>query len=147
MGRVAIPGFDRSGNLPPGVHRATLEEVAARFGGIGSLRRIELTDRLRQFCGAIGSHAVGVYINGSYVTSELAPRDVDLIVVLPPDFDMRSPAAQVIREARRTRQSRLLHVFPCRKGKENAEIDLFLRVFTSDRRGRQKGIVYLEMNP
>ena len=35
-----IPSFENNGYLPPGIHRATLDEVGARFG-----REAELFDR------------------------------------------------------------------------------------------------------
>lgn len=30
---AVIPDFDESGNLPPGIHEATWEEVVERYGG------------------------------------------------------------------------------------------------------------------
>ena len=33
-----LPEFDEVGNLPPGIHRATIEEVVQRFG-VGSPER------------------------------------------------------------------------------------------------------------
>ena len=37
-----IRSFDENGYLPPGVHAATLDEIAARFGQESELRRVEL---------------------------------------------------------------------------------------------------------
>ncbi len=37
-----IPAFNDDGYLPAGVHRATLEEVAARFGVETELRRVQV---------------------------------------------------------------------------------------------------------
>jgi hypothetical protein len=37
-----IPAFDANGNLPPGVHPATLGEVEARFGTESELRRVQM---------------------------------------------------------------------------------------------------------
>jgi hypothetical protein len=42
---VPLPPFDVVGDLPPGVHRATLREVLARFGK-GSPRRAAVASRL-----------------------------------------------------------------------------------------------------
>ena len=32
MDAAAIPAFDATGNLPPGIYRATLDAIQARFG-------------------------------------------------------------------------------------------------------------------
>ena len=37
-----IPPFNDDGYLPPGIHPATLEEIAARFGQESELRRAEM---------------------------------------------------------------------------------------------------------
>jgi BMFP domain-containing protein YqiC len=37
-----IPPFNESGFLPPGVHRATLSEIAARVGVQSELRRVQM---------------------------------------------------------------------------------------------------------
>lgn len=37
-----IPSFTDSGCLPPGVHFASLEEIAARFGVASELRRVQM---------------------------------------------------------------------------------------------------------
>lgn len=37
-----IPEFNEHGTLPAGVHLATLEEIAARFGRETELRRVQM---------------------------------------------------------------------------------------------------------
>ncbi|MBI4606843.1 MAG: hypothetical protein HY721_33170 [Planctomycetes bacterium] len=37
-----IPPFNDAGYLPPGIHSATLEEIAARFGQESELRRVQI---------------------------------------------------------------------------------------------------------
>ena len=37
-----IPPADESGYLPPGIHRATLDEIQARFGELSELRRVQM---------------------------------------------------------------------------------------------------------
>jgi len=36
-----IPPFDEFGCLPPGIHRASLDEIDARFGRQSELRRVQ----------------------------------------------------------------------------------------------------------
>jgi hypothetical protein len=37
-----IPHFNADGYLPPGIHPATLEEIAARFGQESELRQVQM---------------------------------------------------------------------------------------------------------
>jgi hypothetical protein len=74
---MPIPSVDAgTGNLPPGVHDATWDEVVAVFGSnphraalLAGLQRA--LDNLRQAgCGR-------VYLNGSFVTAKDEPADFD----------------------------------------------------------------------
>ena len=79
--------FNSEGELPPGVHPATLEEVVSRFGN-GSPIREEVTRRLRriyQLASATGMLQRFV-VFGSYVTSKPEPNDVDIVLVMREDF-------------------------------------------------------------
>jgi hypothetical protein len=37
-----IPPFDEAGNLPAGIHPATLDEIDRRFGVQSELRRVQM---------------------------------------------------------------------------------------------------------
>src|SRR5437660_1371164 len=81
-----IPDCNEEGYLPAGIHRATLEEIATRFGQDSELRRAQmeslrwLVDLVRR---AGGQRLV---VNGSFVTDKLEPNDVDCVVLIGPDF-------------------------------------------------------------
>src|SRR5215472_8878008 len=84
---VVLHDFNSEGDLPPGVHPATLEEVVSRFGN-GSPIREEVTRRLRriyQLASATGMLQRFV-VFGSYVTSKPEPNDVDIVLVMREDF-------------------------------------------------------------
>jgi hypothetical protein len=71
-----IPPFAAGGNLPPGIHWATWEEIVDRFGGTED--RQHLLDGLR--LALFGLRAAGcrtVYVDGSFVTSKTDPGDFD----------------------------------------------------------------------
>lgn len=84
---MPLPDFNASGDLPPGVHRATLNEVIQRFSSAGDQRGVcalrlshvhELarrTEHLKQFV-----------IFGSYVTTQPNPNDVDVVLVMDDTF-------------------------------------------------------------
>lgn len=137
-----LPEFDEHGNLPPGIHQATLHEVVDRFGDSRSLKRRSVTNSFEEFYDFIQEFAVGIYINGSYVTSKLAPNDVDLLVILPSDFDFASPGS---RQLVRFMQRKALHIFAYVQGRHAQEIQDLISWFTEDRQGNPKGIIYVEV--
>jgi hypothetical protein len=71
-----IPDFQDDGNLPPGVHKASLTEVknALTWNGVRKAFYLGLTRALENLAGA---GVKRVWIGGSFVTSEEYPNDVD----------------------------------------------------------------------
>jgi hypothetical protein len=84
---VALLPFEESGDLPVGVHRATLDEVLVRFGQ-GGLQRQLVTQRLvRIWEMARKTGKLSRFIiYGSYITTKFAPNDVDVILIMQDDF-------------------------------------------------------------
>ena len=90
---VPIPAFDEYGTLPAGVHDCTATELRERFGSFQSSdRRPLLYARLERFVSELHRLRPGLIllINGSFVTSKPSPNDIDLILVLPIDWDLRA---------------------------------------------------------
>jgi hypothetical protein len=86
---MALPDFNSQGDLPEGLHQATLAEVLQRFGQ-GSEARREATavlQRVHQLVSATGKVERFV-VFGSYVTAEPEPRDVDVVLVMKDDFSL-----------------------------------------------------------
>lgn len=85
---MPLPDLNELGDLPEGVHQATLDEVAARFGS-GSPRREAVTARLRRIYElAVRTGGLDrVIIFGSYITAKLEPNDVDVVLVMRDEFD------------------------------------------------------------
>jgi hypothetical protein len=128
-----IPPFDDYGNLPPGIHRATIEEVRARFGD-GSPEREAEMDELAAFVTWAKEFGIErIVVNGSFVTGKLAPQDVDVIILpgsqatlsaLPNDLDF--PFLQIILAA------------------DNVDLEAWaINDFGTDRKGRSKGVIEL----
>jgi hypothetical protein len=86
---VALPPFNDEGELPQGVHRATLREVVRRFGK-GSAVRQRLARRLKQLHELADStgHLARFVVYGSFVTAKAAPRDLDIVLVMDDSFDL-----------------------------------------------------------
>ncbi len=84
---MPLPPFDSRGDLPEGVHRASLEDVLARFGH-GTPQRQLVTARLTsiyelaQRTGKLNRFV----IFGSYITAKPDPNDVDIVLVMSDDF-------------------------------------------------------------
>jgi hypothetical protein len=77
-----IPAFDEHGYLPPGIHQATLDEIAARFGQESELRRAQM-ESLRWLMDLARRVDVERFIiNGSFVTDTPKPNDVDCLLLL-----------------------------------------------------------------
>src|SRR5262245_37116608 len=86
---MALPAFNEEGDLPPGVHCATLPEVLARFGQ-GSVQRRAVADRLKriyQLVDSTGTLTRFVFF-GSFVTAKEQPNDVDVILIMEDTFDL-----------------------------------------------------------
>lgn len=86
---MPLPALRADGTLPPGVHTATLDEVFAAFPAatpprqalnaalancVSTVKHLHLADRIA--------------LDGSYITREPAPADVDMIVLTPGIYQM-----------------------------------------------------------
>jgi uncharacterized protein DUF6932 len=81
-----IPPYDDNGYLPAGIHLATVEEIATRFGHGSDLRQSQM-ESVRWFVDlAHRAGALRIVINGSFVTDKYEPNDVDCVLLIGPDF-------------------------------------------------------------
>lgn len=83
------PDFNDDGDLPVGIHRATLSEVIEHFGA-GTLQRRIVAQRLsRLYDVAHGTGQVARFIiYGSFVTAKPSPNDVDIFLLMEDTFDL-----------------------------------------------------------
>src|SRR5262249_54190233 len=88
---MALPAFNDEGDLPPGVHRATLTEVLERFGQ-GSVQRRAVADRLQRVYQLVVStgQLARFVVFGSFATAKDDPNDVDIILLMEDAFDLAS---------------------------------------------------------
>jgi hypothetical protein len=86
---MALPAFNSQGDLPDGLHQATLAEVLSRFGQGSDARRhaTAVLQRIHSRVAATGK-LDRLVIFGSYVTAKPGPRDVDLVLVMKDDFSL-----------------------------------------------------------
>jgi hypothetical protein len=142
-----VPEFMPNGNLPPGIHRATWEELCERFGHTPRRRSLlqGLSAALKQLSRA---GCTLVYIDGSFVTAKEIPGDYDLCWsierVSPEKLDPSlldfSPEGRVVMKGKY-----LGDLFPA-EIPEGASGKAFLDFFQIDKEtGDPKGIVALDI--
>ena len=85
---MPLPEMTARGELPPGVHHASLDEVAERFGGESAERR-RCTATLRKIydLATTTGQLDRLVLFGSYLTDKPSPNDVDLILIMTPGFE------------------------------------------------------------
>ncbi|HZZ80189.1 MAG TPA: hypothetical protein VFE62_16870 [Gemmataceae bacterium] len=86
---MAFPPFNDEGDLPPGVHSATLSETLQHFGH-GTTQRVAVADRLNRIYHLAKStnHLARFAVFGSFVTAKDDPDDVDIIMLMGDSFDL-----------------------------------------------------------
>ncbi len=75
---LMIPGFDKLGNLPPGIHHASLKEIEQRF--VLTAHRKYLFGGLRRLLESLqNAGCTTFYLDGSFITKKEEPGDYDCI--------------------------------------------------------------------
>ena len=141
-----IPDFRDEGYLPEGVHLATEAEVTFRFGS-HTPRRKRLALRLRRWIDlARAVSARRLFVDGSFVTAQPEPNDVDAVVWLPPDFVIRvsngNLEAMELETMLLTRRPEEIFAAEDRRDWDDW-LDFFSRTREPD--GRRKGVVEIEI--
>jgi hypothetical protein len=128
-----IPEFNDDGYLPSGIHLATLEEIAARFGQESELRVVQM-ESLRWLVElAKRAGVTRIVVNGSFVTDVQEPNDVDCVLLITPGFPADAAAAEKLRDGLPFIHMELL---------QQADLDVMLKtVFATDRLGTPKGMI------
>ena len=87
---MPIPEFETGGFLPAGVHDCTWDEIRQRFGETANganraILYVKLVEYRREL-NATGM-AIGLIVDGSFVTEIEEPHDIDLVLILSKDHD------------------------------------------------------------
>ena len=91
------PKFDNNGDLPVGIHQATLTEILQHFG-TGTLQRKLLGQRLEgiyMLANSTGKVARFI-VFGSFVTAEPALGDVDIFLLMEDSFDTDRVSGEIV---------------------------------------------------
>jgi hypothetical protein len=144
---VPIPDIDRAtGNLPPGIHQGTWEELAGAFGSTAQ-RRALLEGLLRALSELRRAGCRRAYIDGSFVTAKDVPGDFD--GCWDPegvDPDVLEPTLLDFTDRRAAQKAKYGgELFIATESADAAE-SRFLDFFQRDKRtGEPKGIVALDL--
>lgn len=128
-----IPPFDENGYLPPGVHKASLNEIAERFGRQSEMRAAQmdsvrwLVDLARQ------AGAERLVLNGSFVTGILEPNDVDCALLIGSGFPKDAAALMELKTGLPFLEIELV---------DRVDFDRLVDIFfATDRRHAAKGMI------
>lgn len=88
-----LPEYNEDGYLPSGVHRASLDEIAIRFGTQSELRSAQMESIRWLIDLARRAGVKRVVLNGSFVTDTIEPNDVDCVLLIEAGFP-RDAAAE-----------------------------------------------------
>ena len=141
---MSIPDFNASGALPEGEHQASWAEFYDRFAW--NEHRGELAEKLAAAGRTLRrAGCARLWINGSFVTSEPYPNDVDVL------YNAREVRPVLLDPAFRDKAARR-DVY----GGDYLAIDMdhhtpsnpvgLMRFFQTDRDGQPKGIVVLSLS-
>src|SRR5436305_6098740 len=95
---LMIPPFNDDGYLPPGIHPATLEEIAVRFGQESELRQVQMQSLHWLVDLARRAGVLRIVVNGSFVTDAWEPNDVDCVLLIGPDYPRDATADRELQE-------------------------------------------------
>ena len=93
---MPLPNLNHAGELPEGIHPATIDEIVAQFGS-GTEQRIIVTERLQRIyqLAKDTGHLQQLIVFGSYITAKPKPNDIDVVIIFDDDFDMAACSEDV----------------------------------------------------
>jgi hypothetical protein len=145
---MTIPPFDDNGNLPPGIHFCTWDEFLDRFDTTVQRKwLIEGLKKAMEHLRAAGCRII--YINGSFVTDKLNPKDFDACWDAEGvDIDyLRTNAPTLLNfsDKRAAQKSKYRgELFPSELIADEKELT-FIELFQLDKRQNRKGIIAIDL--
>ncbi len=128
-----IPAFADHGYLPAGIHGATSDEIAVRFGLESELRSVELESLRLLVELARRSGVLRIIVNGSFVTDAFEPNDVDCALLIGPNYPIDASADAELQQGLPFVQAELLS-----QDAFNYYVEI---LYSTDRRGVSKGVI------
>ncbi|SRR6266498_4501494 len=143
---MAIPELEfDTGNLPPGIHFATWEEILATFGG--TPRRLDLLSGLLRALESLRTAGCSrAYLDGSFVTAKEEPGDYDgCWTPAGVNPDLLDPTLLDFSPGRAAQKAKFGGELFVAEGTADAAGTHFLDFFQRDRNGNVKGIIAIDL--
>lgn len=139
-----LPVFNQDGNLPEGIHQATVSEVLSRFASSSARRRWlgEKFQSLLNLAKATGK-LQQIFLWGSFVTGKESPNDLDVLLVMSEDFNLEqlSDEAQSLFDYPQARIRFNADVFWTKSSIGQTVLALWLDTYQTTREFKRRGIV------
>lgn len=148
--RKALCGFDRNGNLPPGVYQVSVGSFEERFGW-NSHRRKLLKGLKRAIRNMASAGVKELWIAGSFVTAKDLPADIDgaWLAVSDVKVDRLDPVFLEFDPPRISMKRKYgvdFLIADARMADPDARGGTVLAFFQKDRDGNPKGIVRIDIS-
>ena len=144
---MPIPNFDADGFLPVGVYDCEWNEIQHRFGGTGNgASRAFLFASLLEYWSELHATglAMGLIVDGSFVTQTVDPHDIDLVLILSKDHDFTAELRPFEYNALSRRRVSKRFAFDLLVARDDSvELEEYIEFFQQVRgqAGRRKGIL------
>ena len=140
-----IPVFDANGNLPPGLHVATWDELVARFGA-NAQRQMLLSGLRAALLWLKDAECLRVYVDGSFVTAKEEPGDYDgCWEVDGVDPDKLDPVLLEFANRRAAQKAKYYGELFLANAAADPAGTRFIDFFQFDKDGQPKGIIALDL--
>lgn len=138
------PAFGDDGDLPPGIHQATVGDVLRHFG-TGNLQRQIVARRLeRVYNLALGTGQLARFVVfGSFITAKPEPNDADIFMLMEDTFELSrvQGEAAVIFDHTAAQSAEGVSVFWIRRAAAIGGEDAAVADWRVKRGGGERGIV------
>lgn len=144
---MSIPSFRQDGWLPVGHHNATWEEIGDRFGSILGSRRARLMGKLLELRDALRFYGVSghLLLNGSFISAKQEPEDFDVLLIGPPDIQVRRDAASglnlLLDAERAEKRGYSLFYIPS----DSPALEMLSTLWDLSKEGISKGVIQVEL--
>jgi len=134
-----IPDFNKHGNLPAGIYRASIDDIEKRFG-LNSKKRISLFSTFNNFLELImpfKTNIKQIILDGSFVTTKENPGDIDCIILIK---DNTRFTPEIVDKLVNAKKLYNIHLF-IREERNIKEYKKLLDLFSKDRDLKLKGVI------
>ena len=140
-----IPAFDAQGNLPPGIHFVSWDELVARFG-VTAHRQMLLAGLRAALLSLRDAGCRRVYVDGSFVTAKEQPGDFDGCWEIDGvDPDKLDPVLLEFANRRATQKAKYHGELFLADAAADPAGTRFIDFFQRDKDGQPKGTIALDL--